>query len=147
MGLQFKVEDAPDLTIPEDYPVRAILKDIELREYEFTDRRTQEKKQGSRLEWKFEVTSDGPYLGRVVRGRTSTSLNNRDGNRFRQWAETLLGRELGVGAGIDADDLLGLACEITVSHEPDRKNPEIKWDRVDEVLPVTGGFNLNEPPF
>lgn len=147
MGLQFTVEDAPDLTIPEDYPVRATVKDIKLRENDWTDPKTRETKTISNLEWFFEVTSDGPYTGRVVRGRTKPVLNNRDGNRFRQWAETLLGRELGVGAGIDADDLLGLACEITVSHEPDRKNPEIKWDRVDEVLPVTGGFNLNEPPF
>lgn len=144
--MQFTVEDAPDLTIPEDYPVRAIVKDIKYREFEFTDKRTQEKKTGANLEWYFEVVADGPYKERVVRGTTRPTLNNRDGNRFRQWAETLLARELPTGVNIDTDDLLGLACEITVTHEKDRKNPEMVWDRVDEVLPVTAGFDLT-PPF
>lgn len=138
MGLTFVVQDAPDLTIPEETFVRARLENIELREFSWNDKKTGERKEGSNLEWTFEVTAEGTYKGRKVRGRTGTEINNRDGNRFRNWAETLLGRELPVGMGIDADDLIGLSCEITVKHEPDRKNPEIKWERVDEMLPVSG---------
>lgn len=147
MGLQFTVEDSPDLTIPEDYPVRAKLVDLKLREFSWTDKKTNEAKDGSKLEWWFEVTAEGAYNGRKIRGETSTKMNNREQNRARTWAETLLGRELGVGASLDADDLLGLSCDITVRHEPDRKNPEIKWERIDEILPVTAGFDLNNPPF
>jgi hypothetical protein len=147
MGYSLTVEDQPDMTIPEDYPVRAVLKDIKLREYEFKDRQTGQMKPGAAFEWFFEVTADGPYHGRTVRGRTGTSLTNSAGNQLRAWAQSLLQRELPTGANLDTDDLVGLACDITVKHDPDKKNPLIKWDRVYEVLAPTAGFDLNEPPF
>lgn len=147
MGLQFVVQDAPDLTIPEDVILRARLEKIDLREFEWNDKKTGERKQGSSLEWSFEITSEGEYNGRKVRGRTGTDMNNRDGNRLRSWAETLLGRELPVGVAVDADDLVGLSCDLSVRHEPDRKDPERKWERVDNIMPLSSDFALNDPPF
>lgn len=147
MGLQFTVQDAPDLSIPEDTILRARLDRIDLREFSWNDRNTGEKKNGSNLDWTFVVTQDGEYKDRKVRGRTGTDINNRDGNRFRSWAETLLGRELGVGTPLDTDDLIGLSCDLTVRNEPDRKNPEIKWSRVDDIMPISSDFALNDPPF
>lgn len=147
MGLSFVVQDAPDLTIPEDVILRARLEKIDLREFEWNDKKTGERKQGSNLEWTFEITAEGEYKGRTVRGRTGTDMNNRDGNRLRSWAETLLGRELPVGVAVDADDLVGLSCDLNVRHEPDRKDPERKWERVDNIMPVSSDFALNDPPF
>lgn len=147
MGIQLTVEDQPDLTIPEDFPVRAQLTEINPDEYTFTDKKTGEEKAVANLEWWFVVTADGKYNGRKLRGRTPHRITNNENNQTRQWAETLLGRELGVGAGLDTDDLIGLSCELTVRHEADRKNPKMKWERVDELLPLTSGYSDSEPPF
>jgi probable phosphoglycerate mutase len=53
-----------------------------------------------------------------------------------------------LGLTIDVDDLLGLLVDLTVKHEPDRKDPAKKYERVDDLLPIGGDFDLNgEPPF
>jgi hypothetical protein len=137
MGLQFVVQEAKFIPLPEDEFFRARLERIELREFDFTDKKTGEKKNASNLEWTFEITAEGEYKGRKVRGRTSSDLTVDESNRFRTWAETLLGRALPIGMGIDEDDLVGLSCELTVRHEADRKDPAKKWERVDEILPLS----------
>lgn len=138
MGLTFVVQEAKFIPLPEDTFFRARLEKIDYREFDWTDKKTGEQKSGSNLDWTFEITAEGDYKGRKVRGRTRAELTADDGNRFRTWAETLLGRELPIGMGIDEDDLVGLSCELTVRHEADRKDPEKKWERVDEIIPVSG---------
>jgi hypothetical protein len=59
----------------------------------------------------------------------------------------LLGRQIPVGMGIDTDDLIGLQAEISIGHRQDKKDALKVWEYVDEVMPVDGGFDLNEPPF
>jgi hypothetical protein len=143
MGLTFVVQEAKYIALPEDTFFRARLEKIDYREFEWTDRKSGETKKGSNLDWTFEITQAGEFQGRKVRGRTRAELTADDGNRFRNWAETLLGRELPIGMGIDEDDLVGLSCELTVRQEPDRKDPERKWERVDELIPVSS----DDPPF
>jgi hypothetical protein len=45
------------------------------------------------------------------------------------------------------DDLIGLRAEISIGHRQDKKDALKVWEYVDEVMPVDGGFDLNEPPF
>lgn len=146
--MQFTVTDKPDLTIPEDFPLRAQLKEINHREFNWTDKKTGEDRTGANLEWWFQVTAEGKYNGRKVKGRTDAELTNNERDKFGRWARTLLGRELPIGMGLDTDDLIGLSCDLTVRHEPNAKNPDRVWEVVDELLPITSGFDLNgNPPF
>lgn len=148
MGLTFVVEDAPDLTIPEDTIIRARLNEISDKTINWTDRNTNEQKSSVLLEWKWEVVAEGQYKGRKLRGECDAKISNHPRNKFRAWAESLLGRELPMGMGIDTDDLVGLVADISIAHRADRKDPSKKYEYVDEVIPVNGGFSVNdEPPF
>lgn len=147
MGFTLEVEDQPDLTIPEDTIVRARLKEIKLREFDWTDRQTNEQKHGKALEWWFDVLDDR-FPNRSVKGQTDFRVSNHPRNKFRMWAEAILGRELPVGMKIDTDDLTGMVCEISIRHRSDKKDPSKKYEEVDEVMPADGGAGFSdEPPF
>lgn len=139
---RFVCEDAPDLTIPLNTPVPAKLVDLRSDSYEWDGRVIH------KLLWFFEVQDpayrDSDGRARIVRGQTGTRLTNRPGNKFREWAESLLGRSIPVNFTLTREDLIGLSCQITVSHEKDRKNPEVVWDRIEYVMPAAG---FDQPPF
>jgi hypothetical protein len=150
MGLQFTMEDQPDTTIPEDTIVRARLEEIKQHDFEWTDNKKNppEKRQSSVLQWWWEVTSPDEYKGRKIKGECPTKLGRNETNRFTQWAEALLGREIPIGMVIDSDDLVGLSADITVRHDVDRKDPNKKWARVDEVIGLASPEPYSsEPPF
>lgn len=153
MGLEFEVEDQPDLTIPEDTICRAKLVDLKLHRFDWTDYKDKDspgvpvKKTGETLQWWFEVTA-GDHTGRKVKLETRAKITNHPRDRFRLTAETLLGRELPYGTKINTDDLLSLSADISIRHRPDKKDPSKKYEEVDEVMPITSGFDLDSaPPF
>lgn len=142
-------EDEPDLTLPEDSIHRAKLEEVQLRTFEFTDRKTGEKKEGQTLEWWWVITSTtlgDEYVGRRVKAECAPKMTNRDGNKLRQWAEALLHREIPVGMAIDTEDLVGLEAEVVIGHRQDKKDSTRMWEFVSDVAPVDGRF-LSEPPF
>lgn len=159
MGLQFTVEDAPDLTLPEDTIFRAQLKEMKVHEFKWTDFNDPGSpgvgvpKVGQTLQWWWEVKSDNEYNGRKVKGECDPKISNHPRNRFRQWAEALLGRELPQGMTVDIDDLVGLVADITIKHRPDKKDPSKKYEEVNDVITVSssstsgGGGWSDEPPF
>lgn len=140
----YTVEDEPDRTIPEDTILRARLVDVKEKTINWKDKRTNEAKSADLLEWWFEVTDDrvedGLYKERKIKGECNAKLTNHPGNRFRLWAEAILGRELPVGKGVDpVDDLVGLSCDITVKHREYEKNGERRIaEELDEVMPISG---------
>jgi hypothetical protein len=145
--MQFITEDEPDLTLPEDSIHRARLEEIKLRTFTWTDKKGEEK-DGQTLEWWWEITSTrlGPeYVGRKVKAECNPKLSNRGDNRFRQWAEAILNRQIPVGMAIDTDDLVGLEADIVIGHRQDRKDKTKTWEFVSDVAPTEGG--QLEPPF
>lgn len=146
--MQFVVEDAPDLTIPADTVVRGRLEEIKLHEFDYTNKEGNPD-HGAVLQWWFEVTDtragDGKWLTRKVKGETDTKISNHPRNRFRQWAEVLLGRDLAEGQGIDTDDLIGLSCDLQIDHQADKKDPAKTYERVSSLLPLSS--NDTEIPF
>lgn len=153
MGLEFEVEDQPDLTIPEDVICRAKLVEIKKHTFSWTDYKDKTRpgqpvaKVAENLHWWFEVTS-GQHIGRKVKLETRFKITNHPRDKFRLTAETLLGRELPHGTRVNADDLTGLQADITVRHRPDKKDPSRIYEEVDEVMPVSTGFSLDSaPPF
>ncbi len=152
MGLVFEVEDAPDLTLPEDKIFRAQLVDLKEHTFTWTDYKDKDRpgqpvqKEGRTLQWWWEIKTSDEYGGRKVKGECEPKISNHPRNKFRPWAEALLNRELPPGTRIDVDDLVGLSADITIRHRPDKKDPARKWEEVDEVMPISGGFS-DEPPF
>ena len=151
MGLQFTTQEQLDLTLPEDSIHVAKLVDLKTRDVPYKDKNDGSDKTFTKLEWWWEITATAigdQYIGRKVKGECPAELTSHPSNRFRNWAETLLGREIPVGMQLDTEDLLGLSAEVSIGHRPDRKDPAKIWEYVDEVLPLSGGFDLNdEPPF
>lgn len=144
----YKVEDEPDRTIPEDTILRGVLEEVSEKDIEWTDKGTGEKKSATLLQWWFRITDkrdDGLYEGRKVRAECDARLTNHPGNRFRNIAEALIGRELALGTEIDPqDDLVGLPADLTVSHRKYEKNGEERIaEQVDEIIAVSG----DEQPF
>lgn len=149
------VEDQPDRTVPEDTLLKAELTEVKDKTIEWVDKQTKENKSAVLLEWWFKITdknaADGLYEGRRIKGETDSKITNHPNNRFRNWAEALMGRELPVGAGIDTDeDLVGLPCIISVRHRDyvDKKTGEKRVaEEIDEVMPLSGGVGDDDVPF
>jgi hypothetical protein len=149
MGRQFTTEEEKDLTLPIDSIHRARLEDIKERTFEFTDRNDGTKKTASNLEWWWEITRPGgglddEYIGRRVKGECRPKITNRPGNKFREWSEAILQRDIPIGMVVDLDDLIGLEAEIVIGHRPDKKDPLKVWEEVVGVLPAG---EAEAPPF
>lgn len=155
MGLQFTATEIEDNTLPEETIFRATLQELKEHTFEWTDQKVNPpvKKTSTTLQWWFEVHDPEQYRGRKVKGECRPDFGNSKSTgaptRFKQWAEALLDREIPTGMVIDVDDLVGLSADITVRHEPDRKDPAKKWERVDEVITATGASSAfdSTPPF
>lgn len=146
--MKYTMEDAPDLTLPDDSIHRARLQEIKPRSFEWTDKENQ-KREGNVLDWWWEITSTnvGPqYVGRNVKGTCDARLTNHSKNQFHAWASALLGREITVGMAVDTDDLVGLEAEIVVQHQKNKKDPTKVYEVVTDVVPLSGAYDT-DPPF
>lgn len=147
MGYTFIVQDAPDLTIPEDTICRARLNGLEKKTISWNDRQTGEAKTTELMEWSWEVIS-GNHQGRKVRGTCDAVISNHPRNKFRLWAEAILDKRIDSGEPFDTDDLVGQIADVSIGHRPDKKDPSKKFEFVDEVIPISGGLSSqSEPPF
>lgn len=67
--------------------------------------------------WEFEVV-EGDHKGVRLFGETPPKITER--NRAGQWIRALLGRDLDAGEDVDTDDLIGLLCQVIVTHQEPR---------------------------
>lgn len=151
MGYQATNEEyVPDTSeqIPADTIHPAKLLDVTVQPIQWKDKVTGDTKTADLLKWKWEIT-EGDYAGKWVWGSCDARLSTHPKNQFRNWSETLLGREVPPGLIIDTDDLLGLEAQITIKHRADKKDPAKVYVEVDEVLPGgdTGWSFDDQPPF
>lgn len=147
--MKFTAEQEEDLTLPDDSMHRARLEEVKLKTFTWNDNGAD--KEGQSLEWWWEITATdlGPkFVGRKVKGECKPVITNREGNRFREWSEALLRRDIPVGMSIDTDDLVGLEATIVIGHRQDKKDPAKSWEFVSMVAPLdeSEGSSL-EPPF
>lgn len=122
----------------------AVLKAVSEKEIKYTVKKGPKAGQDAsfiKWEWVFDIT-DGEYQGLSAYGETGSDITTREDCIQRQWAETLLGRELEIGEDFDTDIVLESPCIITVRHD----EPRAKKDGtnfypcpVDEVFPVSSG--------
>ncbi len=140
-------QEASDYRYDEDtyYPAKLIeVEEVEISYFK-KDRRTglktDQQATFKKWEWLFEITGTD-FAGDTVKGSTQAEYNTRSDNRLREWAETLLGRELTVGEELDTDDLLQLPCMLGFKHaEPvEKKDGSGYWFNCEivEVLPKSG---------
>lgn len=142
--------------IPEETPVPARLDSVETMEFQSKDRETGnylfdsngEPQMYKKWKWTFHVV-DGPYAGVNVSDMTVPYISTRADNVVRQWAETLTGKQWGEAEGIDTDELIGLRCLLTVSHQKPRpkKNGDGMWYglNVGDLFPADA--LADSPPF
>lgn len=142
--MAFQVEH--QIEIPEGPFLRSKLEKLEVATIPYTDKKTGERKEFSKLNWTFEITEQGEFHGKTVKGESPAFLSDSPHNRFRNWAEALLQRPLDVGQVLNESDLEGLSAYITVKYESDRNDSSKKWARVDDVIPLDPGAS-DEPPF
>lgn len=148
---KYQVEDEPDRTIPEDTIVRARLEEVKEETIPFTYKRGEKKGQKgefTKLTWWWLVTDkeagEGLYEGRKIKGECDAKLTNHPGNKFRNWSEAILGRELEVGQGVDPEeDLQGLVADISIKHRKYESGGEERIaEEVDEVISAGGGDDV-----
>lgn len=141
-------EEVADETIPEDSMLRARVVEMKERSFQWTDYKVNppEQRETTKLRWYFEIT-DGEYRTKRVHGETDPNLSTHPRNRFRQWAEALLNREVPGGMKVDTDDLVGLPCMVTIAHRKDKKDPSRVWVEVDGVAGLSSatGWGGNVP--
>jgi hypothetical protein len=147
---EWECEHEEDLTLPEETFFRMRVTDIQTEDVPYTDKKTGEAKSFRKMTWWFEVTEQGKYVGRSLKGELTgpnAKLSSHPNNKFRQWAEAILDRDIPVGFQLSRDDLIGLQCKVSVRHEKGWKDPSQVFEVVDEVVPA-GGFAFDEqPPF
>lgn len=153
--MQFQNEEQPDLSLSEEKIYRAVLQSIEPREIRWTPKDGKNagiEQSKLLLEWWWEVQdeetrnpADGAY--RRVKGTCEARLTNHPDNRFRNWAEAILQREVPVGMNLDTDDLTGMRADITIKKVPDRRDPAKLWEEVAEIMPAFDAISQDVPPF
>ena len=143
--MPFEVQHQVDL--PEETLLRAQLKDLEHRKIPYTDKKTGEQKEFGKLNWIFEITEQGDFVGKQVRAETPDYLSDSQHNKFGQYARALLRRDLAPGQVLAESDLIGLSGLIDITYEADRRDPSKKWARVGNVYELDPASAMDEPPF
>jgi hypothetical protein len=133
------VKEAKDLTIPVDTILRARLIEIKENEYIYDGQTIKN------YQWWFEVTTDGPYRGRKVRGVTDREMTIDPRNKLHSWSEAVGRQAVPLGKNFDIDELIGCQADITVGHRLDSKDPAKKYEYIDEVIPIDLTFDLRNP--
>lgn len=145
--------------LPEDTIFEGKLNSVTVRTIEFTlkkdrgNKKAGEKDSFNKWVWEFEIT-DGEYAGLKAWGETEDELNNLEEQRgnsklVRPWAETLLGRQIQIGEDFDTDQIVGLPCKFTVTHEEARPKKDGGWFYgcpVEDVFPSSNSLR-EAPPF
>lgn len=148
-------------SLPEDVLFFGKLNSVTVRTVEFTRKKDGGGKKAGEMDsfdkwvWEYEVT-EGDYTGQRAWGETEDSLNNLEEARgnsklVRPWAETLLNRTLSIGEDFDTDQVIGLPCKFTVSHDEPRQKKDGGFFHgcpVEDVFPVGPATNRpGEVPF
>jgi hypothetical protein len=136
MGLIFELEEsdfAGYIADGEIYAARVTnIRDVE-KPYKDKDGNPVKK-----VEFKFQLVSDDPHDGTDMWGETSTKFVAHDECKLRNWARSILARDLPIGYRLDTDELLDRACRVIVGLKeyPDKATGEIKQRNfVRDVMP------------
>lgn len=153
------MREESEYKFPEDTPFPAILSSVTEKEIPYTIKNGPDAGKKSSFKkwvWAFDIT-EGEFAGLTAYGETEAKLTNHPDNHVRQWAEVLQDAPIGIGDGLNTDDLLGLPCVVTVAHgEPRPKTDGGKFYPCDvnNVFPEgtkAGQFGSDnaqdEPPF
>jgi hypothetical protein len=118
--VQVPVTDEPQYeTIPEGSLLIARVEAIAQKTINYADKKTGQPASFDVLEWSFKIIDQqadgGRWVNRKPRGKTDAKATNRDGDKFREWAEAIMAREITVGTIVDTDDLVDRTCCVEIS--------------------------------
>lgn len=147
MGESFKLGAAEDreestwVPIPDDTFLTARVTDVKTVKKGY-----QSKDDGSdvyRVEWKFEITEDGDFKGREVKGETSTSFVKHPGCKMFMWVQSVFGRELPDEFEFEPESIVGAEVRVHMECKEGGEKKDVKgvgtgeyWinNRVKDVL-------------
>lgn len=92
-----------------------------------------------KVEWNFEVTEDGEFKGRKIKGETSTNFVKHSGCKLFMWVQSVFGRELPEDFEVDTETLVGAEVRVHVDGSQGKEKndkPGEFWlnQRVKDVL-------------
>lgn len=147
-----QTEETPQVQVPEleanvAYP--GTIKKIEETVINFTDRDTGDPVSKDVLKWSIEI--DDPMFvnergfAKRVYGTCDTKLNNLSDNRFRRWAEAVIGVDIQPGMKVDPQDWIQLPVMVKIWKRKGTGQYATRFfDEIAELLPFNGE---TEPPF
>lgn len=157
---KFIVQEQKDLTIlPPDSILYLKVDEISTREVDGRSGKWE------KLEFKFKILgiqavgagggSPDDYsevIASPIWGSVPARLTESPENRLRQWAEAILGVQMGVGFELDTDLLVGRECRgLTTQYDKRTTNPTTgqpnKGHQIDSLLPQAGGFGQPQQQF
>lgn len=120
MGIIYEVEDSGFSGYIEDGEyLNARLLSVELTTKPFNDDKTGEPVK--KFTFKFRVDS-AEYPDKLIWGECGTRITNHPDNKFRTWAEAILGQRIPASYRGNTDDLLDRDCRIVVGKETKERN-------------------------
>jgi len=92
-----------------------------------------------RVEWEFQITGEGEYKSRKIKGETSKAFVKHPDCKLFMWVQSTFGKELPSGFQFNTETLVGVACRIHVECKQGgekRDKPGEYWinNRVKDVL-------------
>jgi len=103
----------------------------------WVDKDDQSQGKQKEFSFKFNVTEDGPYLGRFIYGRTSTAFTTHSNCRLRQWVEEIFSfDDLPVDFTYDTDTMIGQPVKVVVgvNEWTDKKTNELRQRNYADTL-------------
>jgi hypothetical protein len=140
------MEHEDEYKLPKETYLPAVLASVTEKSYPYT--KDGEDLVFTKWVWEFQIT-EGIYGGLRAWGETEPRLTNREGNKVRQWAETLLGTTFDIGQGLDTDDLLMLPCVVVVDHvkEPKKGSTTEFYYKTPVIDVLPAEVYQDDPPF
>lgn len=130
-----KSEQGEWTNIPDGSLINAKFIGFEETTIKWNDKTTGEAMSSDRWTWHFEVTEQGQFQGRRLRGQTSQNFSVHENCRAYQWMNAIVGREIAEGEKLDPEDQYGAPCRIVTEQSAPDKQDRI-WDNVVDVLPA-----------
>lgn len=101
--------------------------------------------------WEFKILNEGEWYNDSLYLETDPEITTRSGDKVREIAETLLGREVAIGEDFNTDTILALPCRFTARHE----EPRVRSDgqgtfygcAIQDVFPVETAGATDTPQF
>jgi len=120
--------------VPENTLLNAKFMGMEPHSFDYVDSDTGQTETAHKLNWNFEVTEQGKFNARKLRGQTPTTFSTHENCKAMNWMISISGRSFAPDEDVESEDYIGFACRVITSQSKPDSQGRI-WDNVVDVLP------------